>query len=106
MLTKSKKNKLFVALKEYHKKYLKNNITDLDESGTRLMINSFLTEVLGFAPIEEVKTEYMIRGTYADYVIQTKGVRHFLVEVKSLSLALSEKHLRQAINYGANEGIE
>lgn len=79
---------------------------DLDESGTRLMINSFLTDVLGFAAIEEVKTEYMIRGTYADYVIQTKGIRHFLVEVKSLSLTLSDKHLRQAINYGANEGIE
>ena len=70
------------------------------------MINSFLTEVLGFAPIEEVKTEYMIRGTYADYVIKLKGVQHFLVEVKALGIELSGKHLRQAINYGANEGIE
>jgi hypothetical protein len=48
----------------------------------------------------------MIKGTYADYVVQLKGVRHFLVEVKALSLELSEKHLRQTINYGANEGIE
>ena len=94
------------ALKTYNKKFLSGKLIELDESGTRLMINSFLTEVLEFIPIEEVKTEYMIRGTYADYIIQTKGVRHFLVEVKSLSLALSEKHLRQAINYGANEGIE
>jgi hypothetical protein len=69
-------------------------------------VNSFLTDVLSFAPIEEVKTEYMIRGTYADYVVQLKGVRHFLVEVKALSLTLSDKHLRQAVNYGANEGIE
>ncbi len=106
MLTKSKYNKLHLAIKAYCKKYLKSNMTDLDESGTRLMINSFLTDVLGFVPIEEVKTEYMIRGTYADYVIQLKGVRHFLVEVKALSLTLSDKHLRQAINYGANEGIE
>ncbi len=106
MLTKSKKNKLFAALKAYHKKFLGKQLADLDESGTRLMINSFLTDVLGFAPIDEVKTEYMIRGTYADYVIQTRGVRHFLVEVKALSLELSEKHLRQATNYGANEGIE
>src|SRR5690606_14905374 len=50
--------------------------------------------------------EYMIRGTYADYVIQIDGVRHFLVEVKALSLSLSDSHLRQATNYGANEGIE
>jgi len=106
MLTKLKKSKLLGALKTYNKKFLWKKMEELDESGTRLMVNSFLTDVLGFAAIEEVKTEYMVRGTYADYVIQTKGIRHFLVEVKSLSLTLSDKHLRQAINYGANEGIE
>jgi hypothetical protein len=106
MLTTGKKTKLLNAVKAYNKKYLHGKMTELDESGTRLMINSFLTDVLGFIPIEEVKTEYMIRGTYADYVIQTKAVRQFLVEVKALSFALSDKHLRQAINYGANEGIE
>lgn len=106
MLSPTKRAKFLAGLKNYSKKYLQGNIVDLDESGTRLMINTFLTDVLGFTPIDEVKTEYMIKGTYADYVIQTKGVRHFLVEVKSLSLNLSDKHLRQAINYGANEGIE
>jgi len=106
MLTKSKKNKILGALKSYKKTFLHDKLEELDESGTRLMVNTFLTDILGFTSIEEVKTEYMIRGTYADYVIQTKGVRHFLVEVKSYSLALSDKHLRQAVNYGANEGIE
>lgn len=106
MLTKGKKTKLLTELKAYNKKFLRTKLAELDESGTRLMINSFLTDVLGFTAIEEVKTEYMIRGTYADYVIQSKGVRYFLVEVKALSLSLSDKHLRQAINYGANEGIE
>jgi hypothetical protein len=106
MLNTTKQAKLLLNLKSYNKKFLCGNISELDESGTRLMINTFLTDVLGYAPIEEVKTEYMIRGTYADYVVQLKGVRHFLVEVKALSLNLSDKHLRQAINYGANEGIE
>lgn len=106
MLTSSKKAKLQLALKAYCKKYLSGAITELDESGTRLLVNHFLIEVLGFRPIEEIKTEYMIRGTYADYMIQLNGERHFLVEVKALSLNLSDKHLRQAINYGANEGIE
>lgn len=106
MLTTSKKAKMLNALKAYKKKFLDLNLSELDESGTRLMINHFLSDVLGYSPIEEIKTEYMIKGTYADYVIQTSGVRHFLVEVKALSLQLSEKHLRQTINYGANEGIE
>ena len=106
MLSPSKKAKLLVALKSYKKQYLNSNLTELDESGTRLMINSFLSDVLNYKPIEEIKTEYMIKGTYADYVVQINGVRHFLVEVKALSFHLSEKHLRQTINYGANEGIE
>ncbi len=106
MLTKAKQRQLFSSLKDYNRQFLKKANPDLDESGTRLMINSFLTEVLGYAPIEEIKTEYMIRGTYADYVIQLKGVRHFLIEVKAYGIDLSDKHLRQAINYGANEGIE
>jgi hypothetical protein len=106
MLTPTKKVKLLDSLKKYSKKYLHGKLTELDESGTRLMINAFLSDVLGYAPIEEIKTEYMIKGTYADYVVQLKGIRHFLVEVKALSLNLSEAHLRQAINYGANEGIE
>ena len=106
MLTTAKKARMLAALKEYRRRYLKKNITELDESGTRLMINHFLTDILGFISLEEIKTEYMIRGTYADYVIQRGGVRDFLVEVKALSLNLSEKHLRQVVNYGANEGID
>ncbi len=106
MLRKNKKSKLFSAMKAYSKKFLSSKSMELDESGTRLMINSFLIDVLGYEPIEEIKTEYMIRGTYADYVVQIKGIQHFLVEVKALSLQLSSNHLRQATNYGANEGIE
>jgi hypothetical protein len=106
MLTPARKQKLIASLKSYKKTYLDRGMTDLDESGTRLMINQFLCEVLGYKPIEEVRTEYMIKGTYADYVIQIGGVRHFLVEVKALSLQLSSKHLRQTVDYGANEGID
>lgn len=106
MLTETKKAKLLENLKAYHKRFLNGSITDLDESGTRIMINHFLTDVLGFMALEEVRTEYMIKGTYADYMIQLSGTRHFLVEVKAFSINLNESHLRQAVNYGANEGVE
>lgn len=106
MLTTLKLQKLLSALKAYRKEFLDTGLKELDESGTRLMINRFLADVLGYKQIEEIKTEYMIKGTYADYVIQVDKTRHFLVEVKALSFELSEKHLRQTINYGANEGIE
>jgi hypothetical protein len=106
MLTALKQQKLLTALKAYRKEFLDGELKELDESGTRIMINRFLSNVLGYKQIEEIKTEYMIKGTYADYVIQVNTKRYFLVEVKALSFELSEKHLRQTVNYGANEGIE
>lgn len=106
MISSSKADKMLAALKDYKKRYITKNIGDLDESGTRIMINTFLTTVLGYQELEEIKTEYMIKGTYADYIVQIGGTRHFLVEVKAFSINLSDKHLRQAINYGANEGID
>ena len=106
MLSPLKQQKQLSCLKAYRKEFLNGRLSELDESGTRLMINHFLSEVLGYRQIEEIKTEYMIKGTYADYVIQINKKRYFLVEVKALSFELSEKHLRQTINYGANEGIE
>jgi hypothetical protein len=106
MISSIKAEKMLTALKDYKKRYLNKNIGDLDESGTRIMINTFLTTILGYQELEEIKTEFMIKGTYADYMVQTGGKRHFLVEVKAFALELSDKHLRQAVNYGANEGIE
>lgn len=93
-------------VKLYAKQYLKKQYSDLDESATRLMINSLLTSVLGYTELEEIKTEYRIRGEYADYVIQTNRKKQFVVEVKAIQLDLSEKHLRQSTAYAANEGIE
>jgi hypothetical protein len=106
MITSSKADKMLSAIKDYKKRYISKTLADLDESGTRIMINNFLTSILGYQELEEIKTEYMIKGTYADYIVQIGGKRHFLVEVKAFSIDLSDKHLRQAINYGANEGIE
>lgn len=106
MLTSTKMQRLLNGIKEYRRRFFSNDIQELDESGTRIMVNHILTDLLGYKSLEEIKTEYMIKGTYADYVIQIDGTRHFLVEVKALSLALSNKHLRQAIEYAANEGVE
>ncbi|HBR15613.1 MAG TPA: hypothetical protein DD723_08780 [Candidatus Omnitrophica bacterium] len=97
---------MLVLLKRFRKKYLTGKYFELDESATRLMINEFLSDILGFASLDEIKTEYMIRGTYADYIIQVRGKRYFIVEVKAMPIELSAKHLRQAVNYAANEGIE
>lgn len=107
MATENQKKQLEKRLREYRKKYLirKENLK-LDESATRLMVNYFLTDVLGYVELEDIKTEYNIRGEYADYVIQLARKKHFVIEVKAIELDLNERHLRQSTAYAANEGID
>jgi len=94
------------SLKEYKKKYLRKEFSKLDESATRIMTNNFLTEILGYKELEEIKTEYRIRSEYADYVVQLQRKKHFVVEVKSIDIDINDKHLRQSLSYAANEGID
>lgn len=106
MATEHQLNSLKESIKQYKRKYLRKEFSQLDESATRIMTNNFLTEILGYKELEEIKTEYRIRTEYADYVIQLKRKKHFVVEVKSIDIDISEKHLRQSLSYAANEGID
>lgn len=106
MATEKQLTALSGRLKAYKKKYLKKEFSSLDESATRIMTNSFLTEVLGYQELIDIKTEYRIRSEYADYVIQLKRKKHFVVEVKSIEIDINDKHLRQSLSYAANEGID
>jgi hypothetical protein len=107
MATERQKQQFEKRLREYRKKYLtKKQNLELDESATRLMVNYFLTDVLGFIELRDIKTEYNIRGEYADYVVQIARKKHFVIEVKSIQIDLNERHLRQSISYAANEGID
>ncbi|MDZ7744551.1 MAG: type I restriction enzyme HsdR N-terminal domain-containing protein [Candidatus Saccharibacteria bacterium] len=106
MATENQLKELKEKLKTYKRKYLRKEFSEIDESGTRIMTNSFLTDVLGYKELEEIKTEYRIRGEYADYVVQLKRKKHLVVEVKAIQLDLHDKHLRQSLNYAANEGID
>ena len=106
MPTQNQTKAFLKKLKTYRNKYLKSKYADFDESATRLMINAFLTDLLGFTELEEIRTEHMINGAYADYVIQVDRKKHLVVEVKAIQIDLSDNHLRQAIGYAANEGID
>lgn len=106
MATENQLRTLKEQLKVYKRKYLRKEFTALNEADTRIMTNSFLTEILGYRELEEIKTEYRVKSEYADYVIQLKRKKHFVVEVKSIELDLNEKHLRQSLSYAANEGID
>lgn len=107
MATQHQTQQLEKRLREYRKRYLtKQQNLELDESATRLMVNYFLTGVMGYVELDDIKTEYNIRGEYADYVIQLARKKHFVIEVKSIQIDLNARHLRQSTSYAANEGID
>lgn len=107
MATAHQTQQLEKRLREYRKRYLtKQQNLELDESATRLMVNYFLTGVMGYVELDDIKTEYNIRGEYADYVIQLARKKHFVIEVKSIQIDLNARHLRQSTSYAANEGID
>jgi len=106
MATENQLKQLTERLREYKRKYLRKEFSKLDEADTRIMVNHFLNQILGYKELEEIKTEYRIRSEYADYVIQVQRKKHFVVEVKSIDIDINEHHLRQSLSYAANEGID
>lgn len=79
---------------------------DLNESDTVQIVNDILAEVFGYDKYLEVTSEFAIRGTYCDLAIKIEGKIQFLIEVKAIGTDLKDNHLRQVIQYGANQGIQ
>lgn len=79
---------------------------DVNEADTVTIVKGLLADVFGWDPFFEVTAEYQIRGTYVDLAVQADERIAFLVEVKAIGSDLKDNHLRQAINYATNEGVE
>jgi predicted type IV restriction endonuclease len=78
---------------------------DINESDTVNIITDMLNEVYGYDKYTEVTSEFAIRGTYCDLAIKLDNKVQFLIEVKAVGLDLKNNHLRQSIDYAANQGI-
>jgi len=81
---------------------------DLNESDTVAIINDMLAEVFGYEKYTEITSELMIRGTFCDLAIRLndKFENGFLIECKRVGIELKDEHMRQAVNYGVNKGIQ
>jgi predicted type IV restriction endonuclease len=79
---------------------------DINESDTVLIVADMLAGVFGYDKFTEITSEFAIRGTYCDLAVKVDGNVKFLIEVKAIGLDLKESHIRQAIGYGAQHGIQ
>lgn len=79
---------------------------DVNESDTVTIITDMLADVFGFDKYSEITSEYVIRSTYVDLAIKLDGKAQVLIEVKAIGLDLKDTFIKQAVDYGANLGIE
>lgn len=79
---------------------------DISESDTVVIIVDMLTDVLGYRKYTEITTEFSIRGTYVDLAVMVDNEVRFLIEAKAIDVSLKSNHLKQAIDYAANHGVE
>lgn len=79
---------------------------DVGESDTVTIIVDMLADVFGYDKYSEITSEHAIRGTFCDLATKIDGVLQLLIEVKAIGLDLKEAHVKQAIDYAANQGVE
>lgn len=79
---------------------------DINESDTVSVINDILGDVLGYDKYLEVTSELAIRGTYCDLALKVGDKIQYLIEAKAIGIHLKDAHVKQAIDYGANKGVQ
>lgn len=79
---------------------------DDGEADTVMIITDMLAEVFGYDKYSELTAEYSIRGTYCDLGTKIDGVLQALIEVKAVGTDLKDQHVKQAVDYAANQGVD
>ncbi len=105
-IAKKTQDRLTSGLKRYQPIVRKLAERDISEADTVTVIKDMLTDIFGYDKYAELTSEQQIRGTFCDLAIRVEGKIHYLAEVKSAGTTLNDNHLRQAVNYGAHQGIE
>ena len=93
-------------LKTYQGIASSHKTRDVSEADTVTLVKDILAYVFGYDKYVELTSEQQIRGTYCDLAVKIDGKIKYLVEVKAAGIGLNDSHLRQALNYGVNQGIE
>jgi hypothetical protein len=71
-----------------------------------MIVTDILAELFGYDKYHEVTRELCIRGTFCDLATRLEGKFQMIIEVKAIGLDLKDAHVKQAVDYAANQGIE
>jgi hypothetical protein len=79
---------------------------DVGESDTVTIVVDMLAEIFGYDKYSEITSEHAIKGTYCDLATKIDGTLQMLIEVKAIGLDLKDPHVKQVIDYAANQGVD
>jgi hypothetical protein len=97
--------RLVAGIKRFQPILSASKARDLGEADTVRIITDMLSEIFGYDKYSEITAEFSIRGTYCDLAIKIDGALQTLIEVKAIGLDLKDSHVKQAIDYAANQGV-
>jgi hypothetical protein len=76
---------------------------DVGEADTVTIVKDMLADVFGYDKYAEITSEFAIRGTYCDLATKIDGTLQTLIEVKAIDFDLKDQHVKQAVDYAANQ---
>jgi len=99
-------NRLTSGLKKFQTIVSSAKAKDINESDTVVIITDMLSELFGYDKYSEITSEQAVKKTFCDLAIKIDNKIRFIIEVKAAGLDLKEDHIKQAVDYGSNSGVE
>ncbi len=100
------KDRIVAGLKRYQVILNRARDQDINESDTVTILMDILADIFGYNKYLEITSEYAIKRTYCDLAIKLDNVPRILIEVKAAGLDLKAQHIKQAVDYGSNSGVD
>lgn len=98
--------RLIAGLKRYQPILAAAKARDVGETDTVTIVKDMLADIFGYDKYSELTSEYAIRSTYCDLAIKLDAKLSTLIEVKAIGIDLKEAHVKQAVDYAANQGVD
>ena len=98
--------RLIAGLKRFQPILAAAKARDVGETDTVTIVKDMLADVFGYDKYSELTSEFAIRGTYCDLAIKLDTKLSTLIEVKAIGIELKEAHVKQAVDYAANQGVD
>ena len=98
--------RLVAGLKRYQPILAAAKARDVGETDTVTIVKDMLADIFGYDKYSELTSEHAIRGTYCDLAIKLDAKLSTLIEVKAVGIDLKEQHVKQAVDYASNQGVD